>query len=90
MSAVQNHNGMNVGLLVNDGNRFGAPVNAVPPALPEPAYISPIKQQDNLVLQVLDLDCELWLRTQSVAAKSQGQYNAEIFLLPQAELARSS
>ena len=53
VSAVHRHNGMNVDLLVIDGDRFGAPVNAVPPAyaLPEPANISPITQQDTLVLQ---------------------------------------
>ena len=52
-------------------DRFGAPVNAVPPALPEPANMSHITQQDTLVLQVLDRDCELRLEAQSVAAKSQ-------------------
>ena len=94
VSAVQHHNGMNVDLLVIDGDRFSAPVNAVPPApaLPEQANISPIAQQDTLVLQVIDLDFELQLRAQSVAEKSLGQYKAETFqvLLPQAEWARLS
>ena len=66
------------------------PVNAVPSALPEQADMSHITQQYTLVLQVLDLDCELLLKAQSVAAKSQGQYKAETFLLPQAELAQLS
>ena len=61
VSEVQHHNGMIMGLLVNDGDRFCLPVNAVPPALPEQAYISPITQQDTLSLQLLDLDCELQL-----------------------------
>ena len=79
-------------ILVNDGDRFGALVNAVPPALPEPANISPITQQDTLVLprQVIDLDFELQLRGQSVAEKSLGQYKAETFLLPQADWTRLS
>ena len=86
--AVQHHNGMNVGLMVNDGDRFGEPLNAVPPALPKPADISRITQQDTLVLQELRLDCELLLKAQSVAAKPQSQYKAETFLLPQEELAQ--
>ena len=92
VSAVHHHNGMNVDLLVIDGDIFGAPVNAFPPApaLPEPANISPITQQDTLVLQVIDLDFELRLRAQSVAEKSLGQYKTETFLLPQAEWARLS
>ena len=73
---------MNMGFLVNYDNRFLAPVNAVPPALPETAYISPITQQDTLLLQVLDLDCKLLLRAQSVAVKSLGQYKAKPFWCP--------
>ena len=61
VSVVQHHNEMIMGLLANDGDRFGSPVNAVTPALPEQAYISPITQQDTLLLQLLDLDCELQL-----------------------------
>ena len=38
------------------GVRFAAPVKAVLPALPKLADISHIKQQDALVLQVIDLD----------------------------------
>ena len=67
---------MNVGLLVNDGDRFCAAVNAVPPALPEQADMNHTTQQDTLVSQVLRLDIELRLKAQSVAAKSQGQYKA--------------
>ena len=81
---------MNVDLLVNHGDRFGAPVNVVLPALPEPANISPVTQQDSLVLQVINLEFELRLRAQSVAEKCRGHYKAETFLLPQAELARLS
>ena len=90
---------MNVGLLVNDGDRFGAAVNAVSPALPEPgrapalhepAGISLFTQQDTLLMQVLDLEYALRLKAQSVAAKSQGQYKAETFLLSPAELAKFS
>ena len=97
--AAQHHNGMNVGLLVNDGDRFGAAVNAVSPALPEPgrapampepADISLFTQQDTLLMQVLDLEYALRLKAQSVAAKSQGQYKAETFLLSPGELARFS
>ena len=99
VSAAQHHNGMNVGLLVNDGDRFGAAVNAVSPALPEPgrapalhepAGISLFTPQDTLLLQVLDLEYALRLKAQSVAAKSQGQYKAETFLLSPGELARFS
>ena len=49
-----------------------------------------ITQHDTLVLQVLDLDCELRLISQSVAAKSQGQDKAETILLSQSELAKLS
>ena len=80
-SAIQYHTGMNVGLLVNDGSRFCAPVNAVLPALLELADISPITQQDTLVLQVLRLGCELQHKAQSAA---------ESYLLSQAELAQLS
>ena len=85
VSAVQHHNGMNVSLLVNYGDRFGAPVNAVPPALPEQADRSNITQQDTLLMQVLELECQLLLKAQSVAAKSQVQYKPETFMLSQAE-----
>ena len=69
---------MNVSLLVNDGDTFRAPVNAVPPALPVPADMVVLQPQDTFVfkLQVLDLDCELRLKTKSVVSKSQGQYKA--------------
>ena len=77
---------MNIGLLVKDGDRFGEPVIAVPPTLLEPADISPITQQYTLVLQVVRLGGELQRKTQSVAAKSEGQHKAECFLLPEAEL----
>ena len=72
---------MSVGLLVNDGDRFGAAVNAVSPALPELADISLFTLQDTLLMQVLDLEYALLLKALSVAAKSQGQYKAETFLL---------
>ena len=65
---------MNLGLLVNYGDRFGAAVNAVSPALPEQAGISLFTQQDTLLMQVLDLEYSLRLKAQYVAAKSQGQY----------------
>ena len=96
VSAAQHHNGMNVGLLVNDGDRFGAAVNAAlpepgrAPALHEPAGISLFTPQDTLLLQVLDLEYALRLKAQSVAAKSQGQYKAETFLLSPGEFARFS
>ena len=96
VSAAQHQNAMNVGLLVNDGDRFGAAVNAVSPALPEPgrahepAGISLFTPQDTLLLQVLDLEYALRLKAQSVAAKSQGQYKAETFLLSPGEFARFS
>ena len=77
VSAVQHHNGMNMGLLVNDGDRFCAAVNAVSPALPEQADIRLFTQQDTLLMQVLDLECSLRLKAQYVAAKSQGQYKAD-------------
>ena len=70
---------MNVGLLVNVGNRLVSPVNVVPRALPEMADISHITQQDTLVLQVIDPDYQLLLEAQSVAAKSQGHYKAGAF-----------
>ena len=79
-----------MGLLVNDGDRIGAAVNAVPPALPEQADMNHTTQQDTLVSQVLRLDIELRLKAQSVAAKSQGQYKAGSSLLPQAEFAQLS
>ena len=64
MLAVQHQNGMNMGLLINYGYNFCSPVNAVPPVLPEMAHIGPqaITQQDTLLMQVLDLDCEFLLR----------------------------
>ena len=62
----------------------------MPLALPESADMIHITQHDTLVLQVLDLDCELRLKAQSVAAKSQVQYKAETFLLSPGELARFS
>ena len=53
--AAQHHNGMNVGLLVNDGDRFCAAVNAVSPALPDTAWAWSFwgfeKLQDNLDIQ---------------------------------------
>ena len=49
VSAVQHHNGKNMGLFVNYGDRYGSPVNAVPPALPELADISHVTQQNTLV-----------------------------------------
>ena len=81
---------MNVSLLVNYGDRFGAPVNAVPPALPEQADRSNITQQDTLLMQVLELEYQLLLKAQSVAAKSQVQYKPETFMLSQAEQAQFS
>ena len=45
--AVQHHNGMSMGLLVNNGHRFSATVNAVPQA-----NISHITQQDTFQMQV--------------------------------------
>ena len=78
VSAVQHHNGKNMGLFVHYGDRYGSPVNAVPPALPVPADMVVLQPQDTFVfkLQVLDLDCELRLKTKSVVSKSQGQYKA--------------
>ena len=89
VSAVQHHDEMNVGPLVTYGDRCAA-FDSVSPALPEPADKSLFTQQDTLLMQVLDLDYALRLKAQSVAAKSQGQYKAEIFLLSQAELAQFS
>ena len=59
---------MNVSLLVNYGNRFCAPVNAVPPALPEQADISHITQQ---VWARYLFGFKLSLRTQDLGLKSQ-------------------
>ena len=44
-------NGMDASLLVNNGNKFCAPLNAVPPVLPEPADMSHITQQDTTAWQ---------------------------------------
>ena len=92
MSAVQRHYGMSVSFFINNGDRLDSPVNAVPPALPvpEPGDMSHITQQDTVVLRVIDLDYQLLLEFQSVAAKSQGQYKAETYLMSrsQSELAQ--
>ena len=54
MLAVQRHDGMNVNLLVNYGDRLlsrASSSKAAPPALPKSADISRIAQQVTLVLK---------------------------------------
>ena len=74
MLAVQHQNGMNMGLLVNDGNRFGVVGNAVPPALPEPVDMCHIPQQDTLMLHFIwtagsSSKLSLWLGSLKAKAK---------------------
>ena len=63
-----------MGLLVNDGNRFGVVGNAVPPALPEPVDMCHIPQQDTLMLHFIwtagsSSKLSLWLGSLKAKAK---------------------